>query len=256
MLTVGSLFAGIGGFDLGFERAGMETSWQVELDPYCRAVLAKHFPRAERYADVREVHGFSGCPHRGTADCAYCLGRVDVFAAGVPCQPISGAGKGLGDEDDRWMWPDTLRLVGELRPRYVVLENPSILLVRGLDGILGELAALGYDAEWSVVSACSVGAPHLRQRVFVVAYPSEERRERSWQDVQAPWPRAHAARHPQGSHPPRAWAQIPAPDLRGVADGIPNRVDRLSALGNALVPQVAELIGQRIVQYEEGCVAA
>jgi len=231
-LTVGSLFAGIGGFDLGLERAGMRTVWQVEKNDYCRRVLARHFPDAKRFEDVRYV---------GRRE----LARVDVIAAGVPCQPISGAGLGLGERDERWLWPDTLRIIGELRPQYAVLENPAIFLGRGAAGVLGALAVIGYDAEWKIVSACSVGASHMRRRVFIVAYPASVG-QNGRGSSRATWQSHEPARCDQGAR--RRWSEESRPF--GVADGVPNRVDRLGALGNAVVPQVAEWLGRRIVEHE------
>lgn len=158
-LTVGSGFAGIGGFDLGFERAGMRTIWQSEIDPWCQRVLEKHWPGTQRFGDIRTV----------TADTAI---APDVFCAGFPCQPASLAGLGKAQEDERWLWPECARIVSELRPKYVVLENVPGLLGRGLGDVLGDLAALGYDAEWDCIRASDFGAPHKRERVWIVAYPN------------------------------------------------------------------------------------
>ena len=109
-MTFGSLFAGVGGFDLGFERAGMECKWQVEIDPLCRSVLERHWPAVTRYADIREVRWDD-------------VERVEVVCGGFPCQPVSVAGKRRAQEDDRWLWPEFARCIGELRPRYAVMEN-------------------------------------------------------------------------------------------------------------------------------------
>ena len=158
VLTVGSLFAGIGGFDLGLERAGMRSVWQCELDPYCIRVLEKHWPDVLRVRDVRDV-GVGTVP------------QVDVICGGFPCQPVSFAGLGRAQADERWLWPEFGRVVGELRPRYVIVENVPGLLVRGMGDVLGDLAALRYDTEWACVRAADVGAPHLRERVWIVAYP-------------------------------------------------------------------------------------
>ena len=156
-MRVGSLFSGIGGFDLGLERAGHEIVWQVEWDAYCRKVLAKHWPDVPCYEDIH--------------DCgAHNLEEVDVCIGGFPCQPVSVAGKQRGQDDERWLWPEFARILGELRPRFVIVENVPGLLVRGLGDVLGDLAELGYDAEWGCVSAASVGAPHLRKRIFIVAH--------------------------------------------------------------------------------------
>ena len=158
MLTVGSLFAGIGGLELGLEwTGGFKTMWQVEKDEYCRKVLAKHWPDVERHERVEEVG-------------AHNLESADLICGGFPCQPVSVAGKQLAQRDDRWLWPEFARIVRELRPRYVLVENVPGLLTRGMGDVLGDLAAIGYDAEWESIPAASVGAPHLRYRVFVIAY--------------------------------------------------------------------------------------
>jgi DNA (cytosine-5)-methyltransferase 1 len=159
MMTVGSLFAGIGGFDLGFERAGYRIAFQVEIDPFARAVLTKHWPEVPKFDDIRSVS-------------ATTLPRVDVLCGGFPCQDISLAGKGAGIDGSRsGLWKEYARLIGELRPRYVVVENVAALRSRGLGTVLGDLAACGYDAEWDCIPASAVGAPHRRDRLWLVAYP-------------------------------------------------------------------------------------
>lgn len=160
MSTIGSLFSGIGGLELGLEWAGLgRVTWQVEKDAYCRQILAKHWPDAVRHADVRAVG-------------AHNLSRVDVLCGGFPCQDISIAGKGAGLSGARsGLWSEYARLVRELRPRIVVVENVAALVVRGLDRVLCDLAACGYDAIWFPLRASDVGAPHLRERLFIVAYP-------------------------------------------------------------------------------------
>jgi DNA (cytosine-5)-methyltransferase 1 len=166
-MTVGSLFAGIGGFDLGFERAGYDIRWQVEIDPWARAVLAKHWPHVYRHDDIRTAG-------------AHNLEAVDVLCGGFPCQDISLAGKGagMGEGTRSGLWSEYARLIRELRPRYVVVENVAALLARGLGRVVGDLAACGYDAEWDCIPAAAVGAPHRRDRLWLVAYP--QRAER-WQ---------------------------------------------------------------------------
>ena len=166
MITIGSLFSGIGGFELGLERAipGSRTIWQVEQDAFCQKVLQKHWPDAKIYDDVVVV-GVSN------------LEPVDVLCGGFPCQGISNAGKKEGLEDERsGLWWEMLRIIGELQPRVVVLENVAALFVRGISDVLGSLASIGYDSEWTIVSAAECGAPHRRDRVFIVAYPMCNRR--------------------------------------------------------------------------------
>jgi DNA (cytosine-5)-methyltransferase 1 len=264
-MTVGSLFAGIGGFDLAAERVGWEVKWQVEIDPFCRRVLEKHWPDVRRYQDVRRVHGgpIRGIFFNGLCyGCSDCVAPVDVLCGGFPCQDISYAGDGLGIGGPRsGLWKEYKRLVGELRPRYVVVENVAALLDRGMGVVLGDLAALGYDAEWSVVSACAVGAPHTRERVWIVAYPTGYRLEGVLRQAapQAPHDlplEALDAWHRAGD-PFCDWPELLAGScVRRVADGVAKRVDRpkhrIKAVGNTIVPQIAEWIFRQIQAAEEG----
>lgn len=234
-LTFGSLFSGIGGIDLGLERAGMQCKWQVELDDYCLKVLAKHWPDVPRYGDIKELD-----PHD--------LAPVDLICGGFPCQPVSIAGKRLAQADERWLWPEFFRIVRTLRPRYVLVENVPGLLSAGMGDVLGDLAADGYDAEWDCILAAAVGASHLRCRVFVVAYPtgcyvSEQ------VSPQSIIRERRAESRGGGSNESRPGWWLPEPPLDRMADGVPCGVVRapLKALGNAVVPQVAEWIGRRIV---------
>ncbi len=160
-MTFGSLFSGIGGADLGLERAGMECMWQVEIDPYCLKVLEKHWPNVERYSDVKH---FATCGHHA----------VDVIVGGFPCQDISHMGLGAGLASDRsGLWFEMLRIVRAIRPRYVFVENVSALLTRGLGRVLAGLAESGYSAEWDSICAGHFGAPHERERLFILAYPDQ-----------------------------------------------------------------------------------
>lgn len=259
--TLGSLFAGIGGIDLGFERAGFKTAWQVEIDPYCRKVLARHFPDAERFEDVRRVGAGS-------------LRRVDVIAGGFPCQDISNAGKRAGIDGERsGLWSEYARIIGELRPRFVFVENVTALLGRGLGRVLGDLAALGFNAEWDCIPACSLGSPHRRDRLWLVAYPSGEGLEGLWstfgisqEESIAGYVAALAntekiqrlselqqrgvCTRTDGSSERISWSGLEwdeaQPLLCRVDDGLPNRSHRIEALGNAVVPQIPELIARRI----------
>jgi site-specific DNA-cytosine methylase len=162
-LRVGSLFSGIGGFDLGLERAGgFHTAWFCEQDEFCQHVLAQHWPGVPCYPDITDLRGAEVEP-------------VDVLCGGFPCQDLSYAGAGAGLAGARsGLWSEYARLIGELRPRYVVVENVSALLARGLGVVLGDLATLGMDCEWGCIRAADVGAPHLRDRVWLVAYPSRD----------------------------------------------------------------------------------
>ena len=169
-VTFGSLFAGIGGLDLGFERCGFECRWQVEIEPYAIKVLEKHWPNVHRERDINE------CSKEN-------LKKVDIIAGGFPCQDISYAGRGAGLDGERsGLFFQAVRLVCELRPRVVVLENVAGLLTRGLDRVLGTLAEVGYDAEWHCIPAAAVGAPHIRDRVFVIAYSEGDGRNKINED--------------------------------------------------------------------------
>lgn len=158
-MKIGSLFSGIGGLELGLELAGVgHTAWQVEQDEFCRAVLKKHWPAAAQYQDVREV---------GASN----LERVEVVCGGFPCQDISQAGKGAGLGGARsGLYFEYLRVIQEISPRFVVIENVAALLRRGLDVVLSTLDESGYDASWSTIRASDVGARHRRDRLFVVAW--------------------------------------------------------------------------------------
>ena len=306
-MTFGSLFAGIGGLDLGLERAGMVCKWQVEREPYCQHVLAKHWPEVERFSDVREFN-----PSEEQ--------RVDLVCGGYPCQPFSFAGQRRGEADPRHLWPEFLRIIRALRPRYALLENVPGHLSMGFGRVLGDLAESGYDAEWDCIPAAAFGAPHLRYRVFVVAYATGDsggiqqiRRQRQAAAnarndgaqgalADAAEFRGNAGRFSERTAVQYARAGIAGedeirhavsgrcspesaqssgrifrrraeafagadlqrggsrgagnhweiePDVGRVAHGIPARVDRLRALGNAVVPQVAEWIGRRIMESEK-----
>lgn len=158
-MKVGSLFAGIGGFDLGLERAGFEIAWQVEINPYCQLVLAKHWPHVQRYGDIRTIDWAT-------------VPRVDVLCGGFPCQDLSFAGKRAGIDGERsGLWSEYVRAIRALRPRFVIVENvPGLLTNQYMGRVLGDLAASGYDAEWDCLPASAFGAPHRRDRVWLVAY--------------------------------------------------------------------------------------
>jgi DNA (cytosine-5)-methyltransferase 1 len=246
---------------LGFERTGkIQTIWQVEIDAYCRRVLAKHWPTVQRFADIRECCGHSAENsrwryHSEFCDKKYRLPYADILCGGFPCQDISNAGKRAGIGGERsGLWSEYARIIRELRPRYVVVENVAALLARqhgqsGMERVLGDLAACGYDAEWDCIPAGAFGAHFLRDRVIIIAYRPESGFSRS-----------------QGSRPrpTRTWSEqqferllrdhlehaIPAGRNGRISDGVPARVDRLRGLGNAIVPQIAEYIGWQIWKFE------
>jgi DNA (cytosine-5)-methyltransferase 1 len=247
MLTVGSLFSGIGGFDLGLERAGMRVVWQCEQDPFCQRVLAKHWPGVPCHPDVRALVA-GACRAEMPVPVLY----VDVLCGGFPCQDLSVAGRQAGIDGRRsGLWGEYVRLVDVLRPRYVIVENVRNLLAgdrgRWFGRVLGDLAACGYDAEWDCIPACAVGAPHRRDRVWLVAYPQRSGLEGHGAD--AGETEVAEPRDGRGAAGTGRWESEPG--VGRVAHGVPARVDRLRALGNALVPQIAQWLGERIVAYEQ-----
>jgi DNA (cytosine-5)-methyltransferase 1 len=270
-----SLFSGIGGLDLGLDRAGMTCVGQVELDPFCRTVLTEHWPEVPKHDDVRTAPGW----WLGTT-----RPRVDLVAGGFPCQPFSTAGRRQGIADERWGWPWFADIVRVARPRYILVENVAALL-RDADAfgiILADLAAFGYDADWDCIPAAAVGAPHLRDRLFLVAHTQrdglrDEPVAESWSGGTAVTPDdgAHrAVAHAEGDHgeqPVYLPAPVPAgragvgaaggdarrdwwlsePRVGRVAHGVSKQMvaPHLHALGNAVVPQVAEHIGRLILDH-------
>ena len=319
-LTVGSLFSGIGGFDLGLERAGMKVIWQSEIDPFACKVLKKHWPEVPNYGDIKQIDWAT-------------VPRPDVICGGYPCQPFSTAGKRRGTDDPRHLWPWVRTAISELRPRYAILENVRGHLTMGALQVLGEITELGYDAEWRIVSAAGVGAPHRRDRLIIVAYPANQRQQSGENESQSEFDRlgddeaqlggvtannsriqgtaeladtkgkqgnggqprsdheeprkeglqkqigtsgtnvadtkgsSRRSKEPHGLRP-RVWQTTELreplsagatigdwwkvePDVGRVADGVPNRVDKLRGLGNAIVPQVAELVGALVVEHSQ-----
>ena len=326
MLKLLDLFSGIGGFSLGLERTGgFETVAFCEIDPFCQKVLRKHWPHVRQYTDIKTITAA-----QLTADGI----TVDAICGGFPCQDIStaGGGAGMGEGTRSGLWSEYARLIGELRPRYVIVENVSALLGRGLNRVLGDLAQVGYDAEWHCIPASAVGAPHRRDRVWIIAHSNAstrrggEKREPFWngepslhgEDGQTITntgavaysaggrpqrghqssgsgegkttrvfakstrdgygsERGHvahadiaglqiineirdsrqtASRIIDGGELERAYSESGAkqwrvePDVGRVANGVPSRVDRLKSLGNAVVPQIPELIGRAILSAE------
>ena len=236
MLTVGSLFSGIGGLDLGLERAGMRVAWQSEIDPYACKVLAKHWPEVPNHGNIKEIDWRRVEP-------------VDVICGGYPCQPFSTTGKRRGEEDPRHLWPWVGEAISELRPRYAILENVRGHLSLGGTTVIGELACIGYDAEWRVVSAASVGANHRRDRVIIVAYPSGQHLQKSQVLATQKWLLGEF-RGSSAWRGSKHW-ETNQPPMAGMDDGFSHWVDRSRALGNAVVPQVAEVIGRLVVAHAQ-----
>ena len=236
--TVGSLFSGIGGLDLGLERAGMKVIWQSEIDPFACKVLKKHWPEVVNHGDIKQIDWAAVEP-------------VDVICGGYPCQPFSLAGQRKGTDDPRHLWPWVRDAISALSPSYAILENVRGHLSMGGAQVVGDLTDIGYDAEWRVVSAAGVGAPHRRERIIIVAYPHDSELgdidecgvdERTYGQRR----KVFVADSSSGSACRTDSNWISEPSLDRVAHGIPHRVDRLRGLGNAVVPQVAEYIGRLI----------
>lgn len=297
-----SLFSGIGGFDLGLERAGMQIVGQCELDPWCRKVLKKHWPETWVRSDVRRLTGEKVLKH---------CGKIDVLCGGYPCQPFSVAGLMKGEDDKRNLWPEMRRLIRELRPRIALLENVPGHLGLGFPRVCGELAALGYDIEWAVIPALALGAGHVRKRLFAVAWCSpdsdgigqsqpkgheQEKRGRPSHGATTPIladasgerlrrhrrpndKRQELERTPAQTGSQRATdadmkrrkkcvtaafpifqAQLARrsdttggiwesePRMVRMVHGFSGGVDRIRGLGNAVVPQVAEYVGQCVME--------
>lgn len=266
-MKVLDLFSGIGGFSLGLERAGMTTVAFCEIEPFCRRVLAKHWPGVPILDDVRTTE----------------FPAADIVAGGFPCQDISHAGGGAGLAGERsGLWRELLRAIRLVRPKYAIVENVAALLGRGMGTVVGDLAQIRYDAEWHCIPASALGFEHDRDRCWIIANPHSERELQlqgrvyeggGWAgdgttpdaaDLDAPrYPRRSEAE----SH--REDVEILAPRLRSAIDaapapsrehwnhqpvlgrglhGVSDRVDRIGALGNAVVPQIPEIIGRAILR--------
>ena len=241
-MRVLDLFSGIGGFALGFHMAGgYETVGFVEIDPFCQKVLKKHWPDVPVFSDIRTFRGDE-------------VGAVDVVCGGFPCQPHSLAGKRKGSADERDMWPEFARVIRAVKPRWVVAENVKGLLSsddgRYFGGVLRDLAASGYDSEWTVLPAYVARAPQTRARVYIVAY-TESVYGQAWGVLEkgGVWTtqaQPRGLRGLFGGPEPTVWADEPKPRMGRVAHGVPSRVDRLRSLGNAVVPQVICWLARRI----------
>ena len=304
-LRILDLFSGIGGFSLGLERTGgFETVAFCEIEEFPRKILAKHWPKVPIHNDVRTLDATQ-------------LGRIDVICGGYPCQPFSHAGKRLGAEDDRHLWPEMCRLIKELRPSWVIGENVAGHISMGLDDVLSDLDALGYTAQAFVIPACAVNAPHKRDRVWIVGnsdkdigeqstpvafdneaeqhdiinicnaantsemqcnvstqYRQQKQRQESKSGERDRFSIASNSNfiRQSGSRTPRksinstsaehwetnksfnalGWPTEPA--ICGTNDGLPSGLvsARLAALGNAVVPQIPEMIGYAILNSIKG----
>lgn len=236
------LFSGIGGFSLGLERTGgFETVAFCEFDKEAQATLSARYRGLPIYDDVRELTA-----ERLRTDGIY----PNAICGGFPCQDVSFAGGGEGLDGARsGLWFHFARLVGELRPQLVLVENVAALLGRGLGRVLASLAALGYDAEWHCIPASYAGARQLRDRVWVVAYPERDRLQGRANLTQA-WCRQSRAEQLAGLVQPCAWPTVSGARDYGTGHGVPRGIHRNKQLGNAVVPQIPELIGRAILAAE------
>ena len=251
-----ALFAGVGGGILGGQLLGWRARCAVEIDPYCRSVLLARqrdgaLPRFPIWDDVCT---FDGGPWRG---------HIDVVSGGFPCQDISSAGKREGLEGTRsGLWREAIRIVGEVRPTWVLLENSPLLRSSGLPTILTELARMGYDARWGVLGARHVGAPHKRDRIWIVAHvraadvagPSRHVCDIGGDDLREQSGRRGRS-HGSGAPFLRAAAWDCLPDLAGVDDGMAHRMERIKATGNGQVPAVAALAWDMLTSPVADCAA-
>lgn len=268
MLKVGSLFSGAGLCDLGLQWAGFRHQWFCEIDPFCRAVLARHWPGIPIYEDVKTLKGSE-------------LPPVDVLCGGFPCQDVSSGGlrAGIRQGTRSGLWLEYARLIGEIRPKYIIIENVRGLLSLGIDLVLGDLAAFGYDAEWEILPAAALGAPHHRERVFIVAYSNRSdagtvsrllsplqgivgKHEQpfgilAWLGIR--FDRARKASAREAYRDPVLYrvddgsaggldypVNIPPVPLRV----LPEWHKRLKALGNGILPQQAYAVGACIMEHE------
>ena len=270
-LKVLDLFSGIGGFSLGLERTcGFETVAFCEIEPFPRAVLKKHWPDVPCFEDVRKL---------GRKDID---GSIDVICGGYPCQPFSHAGQRKGSEDDRHLWPEVNRLLAEFRPTWFIGENVAGHICMGLDDVLSDLEGKGYTARTFVIPACALNAKHRRDRTWIVANCAIKGLEGQQRPVIEGSRNGFAnssqnvantiSRRQQGQRKFEQSINTEAaedgqatgpfngcigsiwriePDVGRVANGVPRRVDRLKALGNAVVPQIPEIIGYAILEAEK-----
>lgn len=256
-LRVLELFAGIGGFSLGLERTGgFSTVAFCEIEPFLRRILAKHWPEVQKYDDVRTLTA-ARLAADGIAD-------IDVITGGFPCQDLSVAGKqrGMGEGTRSGLWSEIIRLAGELRPSFIIVENVAALLSGpsskpgGWFGrVLRDLAERGYDAEWQNIPAAALGAIHIRERVWLVAYPKQNGRaglrlaENFHRSAETRFSeqRVEIGKAPYNGLFGSVWG-CDAGSVQRMDDGFPNRLERLAACGNSVVPQIVELIGNAILK--------
>ena len=230
LLSHGSLFSGIGGFELGAEYAGIKTIWNCEFETYQRNILKKHFKDNEQYTDVR------------TANISE---RVDIISGGFPCQDISVAGKMEGIKGERsGLWSEMFRIIRDVRPKYVIIENSPALLIRGFEQVLCDLSEIGYDAEWQCISNIAFGYPHKRERLYAIAYSNEIRlqsdirKHRTANSIFRKW----ASNQIDGYSMSKRIREMAASDVVRNGNGFRHWTHRVGSLGNAVNPTVAHYL--------------
>ena len=250
ILTGISLFSGAGGLDIAAKQCGIRTVCYVENDRYAQAVLMSRIRSGDLHdAPIwDDVKTFDGKPFSG---------KVDIVFGGFPCQDVSNAGKrkGLKEGTRSGLWFEFARILREIRPRYVLVENVPGLIIRGFDDVLGSLAEMGYDAEWEMLSACEVGAPHMRKRVFIVAYPRSQRwggmenKNESHEHPSVPLAKFFGSPRDEANLSVLMVQQIrsPSPGVHRVDDGLAEELDRFRLCGNGVVPQVAIKVFEKII---------
>lgn len=236
-LTHGSLFSGIGGFELGAEMASIDTLWNCEIEKFQGEILKAKFPHAERFTDITKTAG---------------LRYVDIISGGFPCQDISVAGKGIGITGSRsGLWSEMYRIIWEVKPRYVIIENSPMLLIRGFERVLCDLSKSGYNAEWQCLSNCDFGFDHHRERVYVIAYSNEvEQQTRRIQERNKTQTIFIPPSKQYGGFPlSERIYKMPDREHIGVNDGIRNWTHRVGSIGNAVNPIVAKYLFECIKMF-------
>lgn len=243
-MKVLDLCSGIGGFTIGLHEAGFETVAFCEIEPYCQAVLKKHWPDIPIYNDVRDISA-----ERLRSDG---IVQPEVVVGGYPCQPFSVAGKRRGDQDDRHIWPEIFRIVKDIRPTWCIFENVAGHITMGIDTVLSDLESANYATRAFIIPAVGVDAPHKRDRVWIVANAKSKqgssKNNRSEQRKAGEPKQGKFGRNDSGSLQQRKW--VSEPRVGRVVDGVPNRAYRNKALGNAVVPEIPRRIGQVIMEME------
>lgn len=229
-MTHGSLFSGIGGFELGARWCGIETLWSCEIRRFQQKILQQTFPDTKIYENIKELSK----PQ-----------YVDIISGGFPCQDISIAGKGIGITGSRsGLWGEMYRIIRQVKPRYVLIENSPMLLVRGFERVLCDLSKIGYHAEWQCLSNSDFGFDHSRERVYVIAYSNQVKRQagriQKRNEIKAIFipPSKQYSRFPFSE---RIY-EMPDCEYIGVNDGIRDWTHRVGAIGNAVNPCLAKYL--------------